>query len=241
MQAYFEEVEAVLQAQGTTKNGLNQAEAAKRLEQFGKNELARGQKKTLLARFLGQMSDPMVLVLIAAALVSGAVGEMADAIIIMAVVVLNAILGVVQEGKAEKAIEALQKMASPYSKVRRNGQVLQIKSAEIVPGDIVLLEAGDAVPADMRLIETSSLKVEEASLTGESVPVEKQHRPLPASDKDIPLGDRSNMAYMGTNVVYGRGEGVVLATGMATEMGKIAGIISETEEEKTPCKRNWRI
>lgn len=237
MQAYFEEVEAVLQAQGTTKNGLNQAEAAKRLEQFGKNELARGQKKTLLARFLGQMSDPMVLVLIAAALVSGAVGEMADAIIIMAVVVLNAILGVVQEGKAEKAIEALQKMASPYSKVRRNGQVLQIKSAEIVPGDIVLLEAGDAVPADMRLIEASSLKVEEASLTGESVPVEKQHRPLPASDKDIPLGDRSNMAYMGTNVVYGRGEGVVLATGMATEMGKIAGIISETEEEKTPLQK----
>lgn len=238
MKHYLKSIEAVLVQEKTSRNGLDSSEAAERLIKFGKNKLAEGKKKTLVARFFGQMADPMVLVLIAAAIISGAVSEIADMVIILSVVVLNSVLGVVQEGKAEKAIEALQQMSSPYSRVRRNGQVNRIKSEEIVPGDIVLLEAGDAIPADMRIIDSSSLKIEEASLTGESVPVDKSHQIITSStDDEVPLGDRRNMAYMGTNAVYGRGEGVVVGTGMATEMGKIAGIISKTENEKTPLQR----
>lgn len=237
MKHYFEEVETVLNSQGSTKRGLDDNEVRQRAEKFGKNKLAEGKKKTIVRKFLEQMSDPMIIVLIAAGIISGAVGEIADTIIILAVVILNSILGVVQEGKAEKAIEALQKMASPYSKVRRNNQVIQIKSEDIVPGDIVLLEAGDAVPADMRIIEASSLKVEEASLTGESVPTDKFSNAIDKSNENVPLGDRQNMAYMGTNVVYGRGEGVVVETGMSTEMGKIAGIISSTTDETTPLQK----
>ncbi len=237
MKHYFEEIETVLKSQESSKNGLDPSQAQKRLEKFGKNKLDEGKKKSVFVKFLEQLKDPMIIVLLVAAVISGLASELVDSIIIMVVVVLNSILGVVQEGKAEKAIEALQKMSSPYSKVRRNGQVMQIKSEEIVPGDIVLLEAGDSVPADMRIIEASSLKIEEASLTGESVPIEKTALAIPAKDKDIPLGDRVNMAYMGTNVVYGRGEGVVINTGMATEMGKIANIISNTDEEKTPLQK----
>ena len=237
MKHYFEEIETVLKSQESSKNGLDSSQAQKRLEKFGRNKLDEGKKKSAFVKFLEQLKDPMIMVLIAAAVISGLASELVDSIIIMVVVVLNSILGVVQEGKAEKAIEALQKMSSPYSKVRRNGQVMQIKSEEIVPGDIVLLEAGDSVPADMRLIEASSLKIEEASLTGESVPTEKSALVIPAKDKDVPLGDRVNMAYMGTNVVYGRGEGVVINTGMSTEMGKIANIISNTDEEKTPLQK----
>ncbi|WP_265445401.1 calcium-translocating P-type ATPase, PMCA-type [Acetivibrio straminisolvens] len=237
MKHYFESIEAVLNQMESSKNGIDPKEASLRLEKHGRNKLDEGKKKTVFARFLDQLKDPMIIVLIVAAIISGFAGEPADSIIILMVVVVNSILGVVQEGKAEKAIEALQKMSSPYSKVRRNGQVMQIKSEEIVPGDIVLIEAGDAVPADMRIIEASSLKIEEASLTGESVPIEKAADAIPPSDKDIPLGDRRNMAYMGTNVVYGRGEGVVVSTGMSTEMGKIANIISSTEEEKTPLQK----
>lgn len=237
MKHYFENIESVLNEQGSSKNGINPTEAMQRLEKIGHNKLAEGKKKTVLVRFLEQLKDPMIIVLIAAAIVSGAAGELVDSVIILVVVILNSVLGVVQEGKAEKAIEALQKMSSPYSKVRRNGQVMQIKSDEIVPGDIVLLEAGDAVPADMRIIEGSSLKIEEASLTGESVPTEKDADVIAPSDKDISLGDRHNMAYMGTNVVYGRGEGVVVNTGMSTEMGKIANILSSTGEEKTPLQK----
>ena len=237
MKHYFEEFETVLKSQESSKNGLDPSQAQKRLEKFGKNKLDEGKKKSVFVKFLEQLKDPMIIVLLVAAVISGLASELVDSIIIMVVVVLNSILGVVQEGKAEKAIEALQKMSSPYSKVRRNGQVMQIKSEEIVPGDIVLLEAGDSVPADMRIIEASSLKIEEASLTGESVPIEKTALAIPAKDKDIPLGDRVNMAYMGTNVVYGRGEGVVINTGMATEMGKIANIISNTDEEKTPLQK----
>ncbi len=237
MKHYFEDIEAVLKSQDTSKNGITSEQFQERLQKYGKNKLDEGKKKSIIVRFLEQLKDPMVIVLIAAAIISGAVKEIADSIIILMVVLLNAILGVVQEGKAEKAIEALQKMASPYSKVRRDGKVVQIKSEEIVPGDIVLLEAGDAVPADMRLIEASSLKIEEASLTGESVPTEKSADTIVAKDKDVPLGDRHNMAYMGTNVVYGRGEGVVINTGMQTEMGKIANILSTTGEEKTPLQK----
>jgi Ca2+-transporting ATPase len=238
MQHYFSSIDTVLEQQKTSLNGLDAAQATERLNQYGKNKLAEGKKKSLIIRLLGQLVDPMVIVLISAAIVSGAVGEIADMIIIMSVVILNSVLGVIQEGKAEKAIEALQQMSSPYSKVRRNGQVLQIKSEDIVPGDIVILEAGDAIPADMRIIRASSLKVEEASLTGESVPVEKTNKVLSSEkNEDIPLGDRRNMVYMGTNTVYGRGECVVVGTGMSTEMGKIAGIISRTENEKTPLQK----
>jgi Ca2+-transporting ATPase len=237
MKYYFEEIDAVLKEQESAKRGLEPAEAAVRLERQGLNKLAEGRKKSVLQRLLEQLKDPMVIILVAAAILSGAVGELADTIIILAVVLLNSILGVVQEGKAEKAIEALQRMSSPYSRVRRGGTVVQVKSEELAPGDIVLLEAGDAVPADMRLIEASSLKIEEASLTGESVPSEKYSRSIAADERDIPLGDRHNMAYMGTNAVYGRGEGVIVRTGMSTEMGKIAGILSDTGEEKTPLQR----
>lgn len=237
MQHYFEDVNTVLQAQDTTTKGLETSKAVERLDKYGRNKLAEGKKKPLILRFLDQLKDPMVLVLIAAAVISGVVGELADMIIILVVVVLNSVLGVVQEGKAEKAIEALQKMSSPFSKVRRGGQVVQIKSEEVVPGDIVLLEAGDAVPADMRLTAAASLKIEEASLTGESVPTEKFSHALEKTDKDVPLGDRHNMAYMGTNAVYGRGEGVVVETGMTTEMGKIAGILSNTNDDKTPLQK----
>ncbi|WP_010246169.1 HAD-IC family P-type ATPase, partial [Acetivibrio cellulolyticus] len=208
MKHYFEEIEAVFKSQETSKNGIDSSKAQERLEKYGRNKLDEGKKKSVLVKFLEQLKDPMIIVLIAAAVVSGALGEIADAVIIMIVVVVNSILGVVQEGKAEKAIEALQKMSSPFTKVRRNGQVMQVKSDEIVPGDVILLEAGDSIPADMRIIEASSFKIEEASLTGESVPSEKTDLVIPANDKDIPLGDRVNMAYMGTNVVYGRGEGV---------------------------------
>lgn len=237
MKHYFEEIETVLKSQESSKNGIDSSQAQAKLEKFGHNKLDEGKKKSLFAKFLEQFKDPMIIVLVAAAVVSGLAKELADSIIIMVVVILNSILGVVQEGKAEKAIEALQKMSSPYSKVRRNGQVMQIKSEEIVPGDIVLLEAGDSVPADMRIIEASSLKIEEASLTGESVPTEKNAQAISKKDKDVSLGDRINMAYMGTNVVYGRGEGVVVNTGMSTEMGKIANIISSTDEEKTPLQK----
>jgi Ca2+-transporting ATPase len=237
MKHYLENAVNVLQAQSTSLSGLSAADAAVRLKEKGKNILAAARKKSLAEKFLQQMKDPMIIILIAAAIISGVFGEIPDMLIIFVVVVLNAVLGVVQEGKAEKAIEALQMMSSPYSKVSRDGQVFKIKSEEIVPGDIVLLEAGDAVPADMRLIETASLKIEESSLTGESVPVEKHSEVLQAGETEIPLGDRVNMAYLGTTVVYGRGEGVVIGTGMNTEMGKIAGIIGSTEADKTPLQK----
>lgn len=237
MKYYFEEIETVLNSEGTTKKGLDSSEQEEKIKKYGKNKLAEGRKKTSVQRFIEQLTDPMIIVLVIAGVISGLVGEIADMTIILMVVVLNSILGVVQEGKAEKAIEALQRMASPYSKLRRNNEVMEVKSEEIVPGDIVLLEAGDAVPADMRIIEARSLKIEESSLTGESVPVEKTSEVIASNNDDVSLGDRSNMAYMGTNVVYGRGEGVVVSTGMSTEMGKIADIISNTSEEKTPLQK----
>jgi len=237
MKYYLEKKQAVLDSLETDKNGLSTQQAAERLEKYGRNKLAEGKRKTVVQKFLEQLMDPMVIVLIAAAVISGIATEIADAVIILIVVILNSVLGVIQEGKAEKAIEALAKMSSPYCRVRRNGHAVRIKSEEVVPGDIVMMEAGDAVPADMRLIETSSLKIEEASLTGESVPTEKYSDDPEAGDQDIPLGDRHNMAYMGTNVVYGRGEGVVVATGMSTEMGRIADAISGTDEEKTPLQK----
>ncbi|QQO10987.1 cation-translocating P-type ATPase [Breznakiella homolactica] len=237
MNDYFQNVEDVLKNGKTNKEGLSGPEASRRLSETGLNKLQEGKHKTLIARIWEQVRDPMVLVLIAAAILSGAFGEIADMAIILVVVVLNAVLGIVQENKAEDAIEALRKMSAPQSRVRRDGTVITVKSEELVPGDIVLLEAGDSIPADMRLIETASLKIEEAALTGESLPEEKSIDAIDGTDKDVPLGDRVNMAYMGTNVVYGRGEGVVIATGMDTEMGRIAGILSQTETEKTPLQQ----
>ncbi|MDR1539301.1 MAG: cation-translocating P-type ATPase [Clostridiales bacterium] len=236
MKHYLESREAVLASAGIDESGLTPAAAKARLEQNGKNKLDEGKAKPLAVKLFEQMKDPMIGVLIAAAVVSGAFGEIPDMVIIFAVVALNAVLGVVQENKAEKAIEALSRMSAPTAKVRRGGEVLQIKTEDIVVGDIILLEAGDSVPADMRLIECASLKVEEAALTGESVAVEKTTGALEAGSDDVALGERFNMAYMGTNAVYGRGAGVAVATGMATEMGKIADMLSRTKEEKTPLQ-----
>ncbi len=237
MKLYQAETEEVLRHVGGSVDGLNPGEAQKRLLANGKNRLQAGKKKSLASKLWEQIRDPMILVLIAAAIISGAFGEIADMVIILIVVVLNAVLGVVQEGKAERAIEALQKMSAPYSKVRRNGNVEKIQSEDIVVGDIVLLEAGDSVPADMRILEAASLKIEEAALTGESVPANKTAGALTPTEQDVPLADRANMAYMGTSVVYGRCEGVVTAVGMDTEMGKIAGILSDTDTEKTPLQQ----
>jgi len=237
MKHYYEQPETVLQEHGSGVDGLSSSVAEERLSQNGKNKLAEAKHKSNMVRFFEQMKDPMIIVLIVAAVISGAFGEIADMVIILVVVVLNSVLGVFQESKAEKAIEALQKMSAPHTKVRRDGAVCDIKSEDVVAGDIVLLEAGDSIPADMRIIESASLKIEEAALTGESVAVEKTSAALEAVKDEIPLGDRVNMAYMGTNVVYGRGEGIVTATGMDTEMGKIAGILTATKEEKTPLQK----
>ena len=237
MDHHLEPVEQVLKSLDSSFDGLEPDRAASRIAQYGKNKLDEAKKTTLLGRFIKQIADPMIIMLIAAALISAVVNEIADMVIIVLVVMLNAVLGVIQENKAERAIEALQRMSASSAKVRRGGKVLMVKTEDIVPGDIVLLEAGDAVPADMRLIESASLKAEEASLTGESVPVDKYTDTLTASSGEIPLGDRFNMAYQGTNIVYGRGAGVVTATGMNTEMGEIAKIISRTEDSKTPLQR----
>ncbi len=243
MKFYCEEGAAVLQELGSSVQGLSKEEAACRLEQNGKNKLAAAKGKSLLRRFLEQLSDPMIIILLVAAAVSGALavveGEsFTDVIIILAVVIINAVLGVYQESKAEKAIEALQEMSAATSKVLRDGQVLTIHSEDLVVGDVILLEAGDAVPADARLLESASLQVEEAALTGESVPVYKFIDILNLADesKDVPLGDRKNMVYMGGTVVYGRGTAVVTATGMDTEMGKIAGALAQAEEGQTPLQ-----
>jgi len=240
---YCENIDAVLNETESTVNGLSQAEAAKRLEQNGRNKLAQGKKESLLKRFVKQLIDPMIIILLAAAAVSGVLavveGEsFTDVIIILAVVIINAVLGVYQESKAEAAIEALQQMSAAMSKVIRDGQLITVPSEELVLGDVVVLEAGDAVPADGRIIESASLQIEEAALTGESVPVNKfiDIINLKDSAKDIPLGDRKNMVYMGSSVVYGRGKAVITATGMDTEMGKIADALANAEEGQTPLQ-----
>lgn len=242
MKVYLETCESVLKSQNSDDNGISSQEAARRLEQFGKNRLKEGKKKTLLRRFLEQLADPMIIILIAAAVVSAVTaaysGEsFADVIIIAAVVLINAILGVVQESKAEQAIAALQEIAAATSKVLRDGQQRTVRSEELVPGDVVILEAGDAVPADARILECASMKAEEAALTGESVPVNKTADALSCGDqKEISLGDRKNMVYMGSTVVYGRGRAVVTGTGMNTEMGKIADALDKAQDGETPLQ-----
>ncbi len=242
MQQYLLDVKSSLETVSSNENGLTGAEAQKRLCDNGPNKLAEGKKTPLIVRFLEQMKDPMILILLAAALVSGITAAIegesfADVIIILSVVLINAILGVVQESKAEKAIEALQKMAAATCRVLRDGQILRVKTEELVVGDVILLEAGDAVPADGRILESASLQIEEAALTGESVPVSKAVDALHLGTlKDIPLGDRKNMIYMGSTVVYGRGKAVITATGMQTEMGKIADALSKAEDSQTPLQ-----
>ncbi len=242
---YTQSPDEVLREMGVGPQGLTTEAAQKRLEKYGPNKLKEGEKPTLLQRFLAQLKDPMLIILMVAAAVSAVTNlmaghnEMAEVIIILAVVLLNAILGVFQESKAEAAIEALQTMTAATCKVLRDGKMVVLHSDELVPGDVVLLEAGDAVPADGRIIENASLKIEEAALTGESVPVNKIMDALGLTEgqEDIPLGDRKNMCYMGSTVVYGRGKAVITDTGMATEMGKIAGALAATEEEQTPLQR----
>ncbi len=224
-----------LEALNTTSSGISNEEFQSRLSHFGGNELQEDKPRTIFSMFIEQFKNLMVIILMVAAVISGLLGELADTFIIMIVVILNAVLGVFQESKAEKALAALKMMSSPYSKVQRDGIVELVKSSEIVPGDLVLLEAGDYVPADMRLIETFNLKVEEAALTGESVPVDKNTESI--AETDIVIGDRINMAYLGSSITYGRGNGIVTATGMSTEVGKIAGYISKETIEQTPLQK----
>ena len=246
MKDYYKlSVDETLNELNADSAGLSSERAAERLAQYGPNKLKEAEKPGFWKRFLTQLKDPMLIILLAAAGVSALTGaiagesEWAETIIILAVVLLNAVLGVLQESKAEAAIEALQTMTAATCKVLRDGKMAVLHSDELVPGDVVLLEAGDAVPADGRIIESASLKIEEAALTGESVPVNKMLDALGAAQKqaDVPLGDRKNMCYMGSTVVYGRGKAVITATGMSTEMGKIAGVLSNTKDEQTPLQR----
>ena len=243
MKYYVSEIEEVLSAVKSSRAGLSAAEAEKRLVENGKNKLAESKKDSLLKRFLMQMADPMIIILIVAAVISAITsfyeGEgLTEVFIIMFVVVVNAVLGVYQESKAEKALEALQEMASATSKVLRNGTIAIVKSEELVVGDVVILEAGDAVPADGRIIESNSMKIEEAALTGESVPVDKFIDLIHLRESsDVPLGDRKNMVYMGSIVVYGRGLAVITGTGMETEMGKIAHALTTAQQGLTPLQK----
>jgi len=235
MEWHQKDINAVFEELKTGLEGLSQEEAQKRLTQYGPNEIKEGKRRTPFEMFLDQFKDFMIMVLIAAAFVSGIIGEPQDTIAIIVIVIINAIIGFVQEYRAEKAIAALKKMAAPGAVVIRDGMPQSIPASQVVVGDIVLLEAGKIVPADMRLVEVAQLKVDESALTGESVPVEKVEEPL--AEGDIPLGDRKNMAYKGTIVTYGRGKGVVVATGMNTELGKIATMLQEEEETKTPLQK----
>ena len=240
---YLDTIGSVLEEAVSKAQGLTSEEAAARLEADGPNKLIEAKKRSSIARFFDQMKDPMIIILLVAAALSLVTSlyqheNPSDVFIILFVVVLNSVLGVVQENKAEEAIEALKQMTAARSKVLRDGQIVSIESSELVVGDVVLLEAGDSIPADGRLIEEASMKVEEAALTGESVPVTKTAEALELGEsaKDIPLADRRNMVYMGSTVVYGRGKAVITATGMATEMGKIADALAQAEEELTPLQ-----
>ena len=236
---YTQGEEEVLKSLDTSVNGLSTAQAKERLDAYGYNELDEGEKRSLLSKFIDQFKDLMIIILLVAAalsVITEGMHGLTDACIILAIVVLNAAFGVYQEGQAEAAIEALKNMSSPLARVRRDGNIVEIDSRELVPGDIVLLEAGDVVPADMRLLEAASLKIEEAALTGESVPVEKDV--TETVDAEAGIGDRVNMGYQNSNVTYGRGTGVVTNTGMYTEVGKIADMLANADESQTPLKQS---
>ncbi|EHK2327262.1 calcium-transporting P-type ATPase, PMR1-type [Clostridium perfringens] len=217
------------------KNGLSSTEALRRLEKYGKNKLVTKKKKTLFKQFLSQLKDVMIYILIIAAIISAFLGEISDALIILLVIVINAVIGVVQESKAEKALDALKELSTPKALVKRDGSLKEILSEDIVPGDIVIIDAGRYIPGDLRLIDTANLKIEESAFTGESVPSEKDASFLP--DKEIPIGDQNNMAFMSTLATYGRGVGVVVGTGMNTEIGKIAKMIEQEENDETPLQK----
>lgn len=242
MKYYLESTETVLGEVKSSKQGLTADEAAKRLNEIGPNKLDEAPKPTLLARFIEQFKNPMILVLLAAAVISAITGMVsegkldADVFIILFVVIANAVLGVYQENKAESAIEALQAMSAAQSKVYRSGELVVVHSSELVPGDVITLEAGDNVPADCRILDAAALKSEESALTGESVPSDKDSEVLKGDE--VPLGDRKNMLYMGSSIAYGRAEAVVVATGMQTEMGKIAGAIANAEDDETPLQKS---
>ncbi len=235
MNWHQKDIQVTLGDLGSSSDGLSFDEAARRLEEYGRNELKEKQQRTLFMMVLDQFRDFMILVLLAAAVISGVIGEVTDTIAIIVIVVLNAIIGFVQEFRAEKAMKALKKMAAPTAIVMRDGMPLNIPGAEIVPGDLIILEAGNIVPADIRLIEAVQLRVEESALTGESVPVEKHTDTI--HDETLPVGDRKNMVFYGTAVSYGRGSGIVVATGMDTELGKIATMIQDAKEIKTPLQK----
>lgn len=234
--SYNQTIAELQTALHTDQRGLDDSQVQARLRAHGKNALNQQQAPSLLRRFGGQFKDLMIMVLLVAALIAGLSGEVVDAVIILIVVVLNALFGVFQEAKAEEAINALKEMAAPNATVKRAGQVMTVKSDELVVGDVVLLEAGDVVPADLRLSEVAGLKVEEAALTGESIPVEKTAQTLTATD--LSLGDRTNLAFMNSNVTYGRATGIVIATGMDTEVGRIAGMLAKADETTTPLQEN---
>jgi Ca2+-transporting ATPase len=242
MKYYLESAKEVLNAVDSSPEGVTELQARKKIEEYGKNKLAEPPKDSLVKRFFQQLAEPMTIILIAAAAISAITSayaneSFADVFIILAVVIINAVLGVYQEHKAEKAIDALQEMAAATSKVLRDGSLVQVKSEDLAVGDVVVLEAGDSVPADCRILESADLKTQESALTGESVPVEKTSDVLSLHGaKEIPLGDRKNMAYMGSAVVYGRGKAVVVATGMNTEMGKIADALSKAKQSLTPLQ-----
>ena len=241
MNDYQQSANQVLERLSSSEAGLSTAEADQRRQKFGPNELKDGEKVTLIQRFLTQLKDPMLLILLAAAAVSAVTSLLAgesisEALIILAVVILNAVLGVYQESKAEQAIAALRDMTAATCKILRDGRQVTLPSSQLVPGDVVVLEAGDAVPADGRLLESASLKIEEAALTGESLPVNKKTEALD-TEKEVPLGDRKNMVYAGSTVVFGRGSAVITNTGMTTEMGKIASALSQTVDETTPLQK----
>jgi P-type Ca2+ transporter type 2C len=225
-------VNEVLNVTGSSENGITDMVAQTRLQEYGPNELQQAKKRSPFMMFVRQFMDVMILVLVAAALISGLIGDVKDTIVIIAIVILNAVIGFIQEYRAEKAMESLKKMAAPFANVIRNKQFISIPATELVPGDIVLLEAGNMVPADLRIIETNSLKIDEASLTGESHNIEKIIHVL--QGEDVSIGDRVNLAFKGTYVTYGRGKGVVVATGMNTELGQIARMLQE-KEQKTFC------
>lgn len=229
--------EALLKELGTDPHdGLTSDIAARRLQEYGPNILQEKKQRSWLAKLFDQLNDVMVIILIIASAVSAVLKEWIDALVILVIVIINAVLGLIQEGKAEKSIEALRKMAAPHARVIREGKQQMIEAAQLVPGDLVLIEAGDMVPADIRLLESSMLKVDESSLTGESVPVEKDDKAVLVDE--VPLGDRPNVLYMGTSITYGRGRGVVYATGSQTEIGKIADRLQSIEEEMTPLQKN---
>ena len=242
MRPYLEEKETVMAETGSSMEGLTEEEAAARLIRDGPNRLKEGEKESLLSRFAGELKDPMTIVLIIAALVSAVTalyaGEsLMDTVIILAVVLINACLGVYQESKAEAAIEALQQVAAATAKVIRGGHQKTIRADEVVRGDLLVLEAGDAVPADARVVECASMKSQEAALTGESTDVEKQSEVLAAAENgEVSLGDRKNMVYMGSVITYGRGHAIVTGTGMDTEMGAIADALTNAKEEATPLQ-----